>query len=75
MIESQPTIRAAINPPRPARRPYKPRFDCHTAGLFQIQHRTGAEASKKTTQSCPEFFHDLRQREAAEALSVAGRRP
>ena len=72
MIGSQPTIRAAINPPRPTRRPHKLRFDRHAANYTTFRHRTGAEPSKKTTQSCPEFFHDMRRREAAEPLSLSG---
>ena len=29
-----------------------------------------ARGSKKNTESCPEFFHDMRRREAAEPLLV-----
>jgi len=68
MIGSQPVIRAAINPARPIRRPHKPRS---TVLRRTLPFSTApARGSKKNTESCPEFFDDMRRREAAEPLLV-----
>jgi hypothetical protein len=69
MIGSRPAIRAAINPARPTRRPHKPAIDCPAAD-FTTFSTAPAPGSKKNTESCPEFFHDMRRRGLPDPLLV-----